>query len=133
MLDHEERFLFREEILNLANAGDHIVSSPRLYGGTYNLFHYTLPKLGIETTFVDDPDDLDSWRAAVRPNTKAFFAETISNPQIDVLDIPGGHGKVPVGPSYLSADGREVTDPKGLQHAYPPRGDDEGATLGPSA
>ena len=63
--------------------------SPRLYGGTYNLFHYTLPKLGIETTFVDDPDDLDSWRAAVRPNTKAFFAETISNPQIDILDIPG--------------------------------------------
>ncbi|MCV7421828.1 bifunctional o-acetylhomoserine/o-acetylserine sulfhydrylase [Mycobacterium yunnanensis] len=76
-------------ILNLAEAGDHIVSSPRLYGGTYNLFHYTLPKLGIETTFVDDPDDLDSWRAAVRPNTKAFYGETISNPQIDVLDIPG--------------------------------------------
>jgi len=76
-------------ILNLASAGDHIVSSPRLYGGTYNLFHYTLPKLGIETTFVDDPDDLDSWRAAVRPNTKAFFGETISNPQIDVLNIPG--------------------------------------------
>ena len=76
-------------ILNLAGAGDHIVSSPRLYGGTYNLFHYTLPKLGIETTFVDDPDDLDSWRAAVRPNTKAFFSETISNPQIDILNIPG--------------------------------------------
>ena len=76
-------------ILNLAGAGDHIVSSPRLYGGTYNLLHYTLPKLGIETTFVDDPDDLDSWRAAVRPNTKAFFGETISNPQIDILDIPG--------------------------------------------
>jgi O-acetylhomoserine (thiol)-lyase len=76
-------------ILNLASAGDHIVSSPRLYGGTYNLLHYTLPKLGIETTFVEDPDDLDSWRAAVRPNTKAFFAETISNPQIDILDIPG--------------------------------------------
>ena len=76
-------------ILNLAGAGDHIVSSPRLYGGTYNLFHHTLPKLGIETTFVDDPDDLDSWQAAVRPNTKAFFGETISNPKIDVLDIPG--------------------------------------------
>ncbi|MFN8100931.1 MAG: bifunctional o-acetylhomoserine/o-acetylserine sulfhydrylase [Mycobacterium sp.] len=75
-------------ILNLASAGDHIVSSPRLYGGTYNLLHYSLPKLGIETTFVDDPDDLDSWRKAVRPNTKAFFAESISNPQIDVLDIP---------------------------------------------
>ncbi|BDX34002.1 bifunctional o-acetylhomoserine/o-acetylserine sulfhydrylase [Mycobacterium antarcticum] len=79
-------------ILNIAGAGDHLVSSPRLYGGTYNLFHYTLPKLGIETTFVDDPDDLDSWRAAVRPNTKAFFGETISNPQIDVLDIPGVAG-----------------------------------------
>lgn len=51
-----------------------------------------MPKLGIETTFVDDPDDLDSWRAAVRPNTKAFFGETISNPQIDVLDIPGVAG-----------------------------------------
>jgi O-acetylhomoserine (thiol)-lyase len=76
-------------ILNVANAGDHIVSSPRLYGGTYNLLHYTLPKLGIATTFVDDPDDLESWRAAVQPNTKAFYGETISNPQIDVLDIPG--------------------------------------------
>lgn len=79
-------------ILNLAQAGDHIVSSPRLYGGTYNLFHYSLPKLGIEVSFVDDPDNLDSWRAAVRPNTKAFFAETISNPQIDILDIPGVSG-----------------------------------------
>jgi O-acetylhomoserine (thiol)-lyase len=76
-------------ILNLANAGDQIVSSPRLYGGTYNLFHYTLPKLGIDVSFVENPDDMDSWRAAVQPNTKAFFAETISNPQIDVLDIPG--------------------------------------------
>ena len=79
-------------ILNLASAGDHIVSSPRLYGGTYNLLHYTLPKLGIETTFVEDPDDLESWRKAVQPNTKAFFAETISNPQIDILDIPGVSG-----------------------------------------
>ena len=75
-------------ILNIANAGDHIVSSPRLYGGTYNLFHYSLPKLGIDVTFVDNPDDPESWRAAAQPNTKAFFGETISNPQIDVLDIP---------------------------------------------
>ena len=75
-------------ILNIAGTGDHIVASPRLYGGTYNLLHYTLPKLGVEVSFVADPDDLDSWRAAVRPNTKAFFAETISNPKIDVLDIP---------------------------------------------
>ncbi|MFM9034027.1 MAG: bifunctional o-acetylhomoserine/o-acetylserine sulfhydrylase [Mycobacterium sp.] len=79
-------------ILNVAGAGDHIVSSPRLYGGTYNLFHYTLPKLGIETTFVSDPDDLDAWQAAVRPNTKAFFGETISNPKIDILDTPGVSG-----------------------------------------
>ncbi len=74
-------------LLNLAETGDHIVSSSRLYGGTYNLFHYTFAKLGISVSFVDDPDDLDQWRAAVQPNTKAFFAETISNPQIDVLDI----------------------------------------------
>jgi len=79
-------------ILNLAGAGDHIVASPRLYGGTYNLLHYSLPKLGIETTFVEDPDDLDSWQAAVRPTTKAFFGETISNPKIDILDIPGVAG-----------------------------------------
>ncbi len=76
-------------IFNLAGAGDHIVASPRLYGGTYNLFRYSLPKLGIEVSFVADPDDLDSWRAAVRPDTKAFYAETISNPKIDVLDTPG--------------------------------------------
>jgi O-acetylhomoserine (thiol)-lyase len=75
-------------ILNLTGAGGHVVSSPRLYGGTYNLFHYTLPKLGIEVTFVENPDDPESWRAAAAPNTKAFFAETISNPQIDILDIP---------------------------------------------
>ncbi|MFI7587563.1 bifunctional o-acetylhomoserine/o-acetylserine sulfhydrylase [Spongisporangium articulatum] len=79
-------------ILNLAQAGDHIVSSPSLYGGTYNLFHYSLPKLGIEVSFVENPDDLESWKAAVRPNTKAFFAETISNPKQDVLDIEGVAG-----------------------------------------
>jgi O-acetylhomoserine (thiol)-lyase len=74
-------------ILNVAEAGDHIVSSPSLYGGTYNLFHYTLPKFGIEVTFVDNPDDPESWRKAVRPNTKAFFGETIANPKNDLLDI----------------------------------------------
>jgi O-acetylhomoserine (thiol)-lyase len=74
-------------ILNVAEVGDHIISSPSLYGGTYNLFHYTLPKLGIEVSFVEDPDDLESWRAAVRPNTKAFFGESISNPKQDLLDI----------------------------------------------
>src|SRR3954454_1041326 len=56
-------------ILNLAETGSHIVSSASLYGGTYNLFHYTLPKFGIEATFIDDPDDLEAWRQAVRPNT----------------------------------------------------------------
>ncbi len=79
-------------ILNLAEAGDHIVSSSSLYGGTYNLFHHTLPKLGITTTFVNDPDDLDEWRRAVQPNTKAFFAESIGNPKNDVLDIEGVSG-----------------------------------------
>ncbi|WP_426120024.1 bifunctional o-acetylhomoserine/o-acetylserine sulfhydrylase [Kocuria sp. LHG3120] len=74
-------------VLNVAGAGDHLVASPSLYGGTYNLFKFTLPKLGIETTFVSDPDDPEAWRRAVRPNTKAFFAETIPNPRNDVLDI----------------------------------------------
>ncbi len=74
-------------ILNIANAGDHIVSSSSVYGGTYNLFKYTLEKLGIETTFVENQDDAEEWRRAVRPNTKLFFAETIGNPKINVLDI----------------------------------------------
>jgi len=73
-------------ILNLAGSGDHLVSSASLYGGTYNLFHYTLPKLGIEVSFVDDPDNLDDWRAAIRPNTKLLFAETLGNPRGNVLD-----------------------------------------------
>jgi O-acetylhomoserine (thiol)-lyase len=76
-------------ILTLTDTGGHIVSSASLYGGTYNLFHYTLPKLGIEVSFVDDPDDLDAWQALVRPNTRAFYGETIGNPKGDVLDIPG--------------------------------------------
>ncbi|MFJ4868960.1 bifunctional o-acetylhomoserine/o-acetylserine sulfhydrylase [Streptomyces sp. NPDC088757] len=74
-------------ILTLASAGDHIVSSSSLYGGTYNLFRHTLPKLGVEVSFVDDPDDLDAWRAAIRPNTKALFAESLGNPRGNVLDI----------------------------------------------
>ena len=76
-------------VLNIAEAGDHVVSSPSLYGGTYNLFHYTLPKMGIEVTFVENPDDLDSWRAAIKPNTKLFYGETLANPRNDVLDIEG--------------------------------------------
>jgi O-acetylhomoserine (thiol)-lyase len=76
-------------LANLAESGGHIVSSPSLYGGTFNQLHYTLPKLGIEVDFVDDPDDLDAWRAAVRPNTRAFYGETIGNPKGDVFDIEG--------------------------------------------
>ncbi|MCP5026038.1 MAG: bifunctional o-acetylhomoserine/o-acetylserine sulfhydrylase [Actinomycetia bacterium] len=76
-------------LLNLAESGDHVVASASLYGGTYNLLHYTLPKMGITTTFIDDPDDLDAWRNAIQPNTKAFYGESIGNPKNDVLDIPG--------------------------------------------
>jgi O-acetylhomoserine (thiol)-lyase len=74
-------------LLNVAEAGSHVVASPSLYGGTYNLLRHTLPRYGIETTFVADPADPGAWRAAVRPNTKAFFAETVPNPRQDVLDI----------------------------------------------
>ena len=76
-------------IQTLAEAGSHIVASAALYGGTYNLLHYTLPKFGIDATFVEDPDNLDEWRNAIRPNTKAFYGETIGNPRNDVLDIEG--------------------------------------------
>ena len=76
-------------ILNIAEAGDHLVASPSLYGGTQNLLKHTLKKLGVEVTFVSDPDNLQEWRDAVQPNTKAFFGETISNPRQDVLDIEG--------------------------------------------
>ncbi|MFM8870834.1 MAG: bifunctional o-acetylhomoserine/o-acetylserine sulfhydrylase [Actinomycetota bacterium] len=76
-------------ILTLAEAGSHIVASPSLYGGTYNLFHYTLPKMGIEVSFVDDPHDLSQWKSAIRPNTKAFYGEVLANPRNDVFDIEG--------------------------------------------
>ena len=79
-------------ILNLAEAGDHLVASASLYGGTYNLLHYTLPKMGIQTTFIDDPDDLDAWQSAVQPNTKLFYAESIGNPRNDCLNITGVSG-----------------------------------------
>ena len=74
-------------IMNVAQAGDHIVSSSNVYGGTFNLFNYTLPKFGIEVTFVNDTGNMDAWRSAVRPNTKAFFGEGISNPLGAVLDL----------------------------------------------
>ena len=76
-------------LLNLADSGDHIVSSASLYGGTYTLLRYGLRRLGIEVTFIEDPDDLDAWRAAIRPETKAFYGETIGNPRGDVLDLEG--------------------------------------------
>ncbi|MGZ6972546.1 MAG: bifunctional o-acetylhomoserine/o-acetylserine sulfhydrylase [Acidimicrobiia bacterium] len=76
-------------LLNLAENGGHIVSSASLYGGTYNLLHYTFPKLGVVVTFIDDPDDLDAWKAAIRPNTRAFYGESIGNPKGDILDFEG--------------------------------------------
>ena len=71
----------------LCQAGDHIVASSQLYGGTVTQLDVSLRRFGIETTFVEDPDNLDEWRAAVRPNTKLFFGETVPNPRNDVLDI----------------------------------------------
>ncbi|MCP2169399.1 O-acetylhomoserine aminocarboxypropyltransferase/cysteine synthase family protein [Goodfellowiella coeruleoviolacea] len=79
-------------LLNIARAGDHLVSAATLYGGTYNLFAHTLADFGIAVDFVTDPDDLDQWRAAVRPNTKAFYAESVGNPLGNVLDIAGVAG-----------------------------------------
>ncbi len=76
-------------LLNLAEGGGHVVAAASLYGGSYNLLRHTLPKLGIPTTFVEDPDDLDAWAAAVRPTTRAFYGETLGNPKGDVLDLEG--------------------------------------------
>jgi O-acetylhomoserine (thiol)-lyase len=73
-------------IATLMGAGSHIVASTALYGGSHNLLHYTLSRFGIETTLVK-PNDLDAWRAAVRPNTKLFFGETVGNPGLDVLNL----------------------------------------------
>lgn len=74
-------------IATLMGAGSHIVASRALYGGSHNLLAYTLKRFGIETTFVD-PRSLDAWRAAIRPNTRLLFGETLGNPGLDVLDIP---------------------------------------------
>ncbi len=73
-------------IATLMGAGSHIVASTALYGGSHNLLHYTLKRFGIDTSFVP-PGDMDAWRAAVRPNTRLFFGETVGNPGLDVLDI----------------------------------------------
>ena len=74
-------------VSTLMGAGGHIVASTALYGGSQNLLHYTLRRFGIETTFVK-PGDLDAWRAALRPNTRLLFGETVGNPGLEVLDIP---------------------------------------------
>ena len=74
-------------IATIAGAGSHIVASASLYGGSHNLLAYTLPRFGIETTFVK-PRDIDAWRAAIRPNTRLLFGESLGNPGLDVLDIP---------------------------------------------
>lgn len=74
-------------LATIAGAGSHIVASRALYGGSHNLLGYTLKRFGIDTTFVD-PRNLDAWRAAIRPNTKVLFGETLGNPGLDVLDIP---------------------------------------------
>ena len=76
-------------LMNLAEAGDHIVASPSLYGGTYNLLHYTLPKMGIAVDFVEDPDDIEQWKRAIKPNTKAFYGEVLANPRNNMFDIEG--------------------------------------------
>jgi O-acetylhomoserine (thiol)-lyase len=75
-------------ILNIAGAGDEIVSAAGLYGGTYNLFHYTLPKIGVNVNFVD-ANDPENFRAAITDKTKALFAETVGNPSLNTLDIEG--------------------------------------------
>ncbi len=74
-------------LCTIAGAGQHIVASRALYGGSHNLLHYTLPRFGITTTFVP-PGDIDAWRAAIRPETRLLFGETLGNPGLDVLDIP---------------------------------------------
>jgi O-acetylhomoserine/O-acetylserine sulfhydrylase-like pyridoxal-dependent enzyme len=73
-------------VATLAGAGHHIVASSALYGGSHNLLHYTLRRFGIETSFVK-PGDIDGWRAAIRPETRLLFGETLGNPGLDVLDI----------------------------------------------
>ena len=99
-------------ILNIAEAGDHIVSSPALYGGTYNLFHYTLPKLGHRRRLRrPNPTTPSPGARRSSPNTKAFFAETIGNPQLDILDIEARRRR--------RARGRRAADRR--QHGRPRR------------
>ena len=94
--------------MTLCESGDHIVASASLYGGTYNLLHYTMPKMGVEVSFIDDPHDLDAWRSAVKDNTKIFFGETLPNPKNDVFDIEG-----------VSAVGHELGIPLVVDNTVP--------------
>ncbi len=94
--------------MTLCEAGDHIVASASLYGGTYNLLHYTLPKMGVEVSFLDDPHDLEAWRSAVKDNTKVFFGEVLPNPKNDVFDIEG-----------VSAVGHELGIPLVVDNTVP--------------
>ena len=95
-------------IATLAGAGSHIVSASALYGGSHNLLHYTLRRFGIETTFVK-PGDIDGWRAAIRPNTRLLFGETLGNPGLDVLDIPTA-GRDRPGPRPAAAGRLDLHD-----------------------
>ena len=98
-------------IVTLMDAGSHIVASKSLYGGSTNLFKLTLPRFGIETSFVD-PRDPDAFAAAIRPETRLLFAETIGNPGLEVLDIPDGRrGRAPPRPA--------APDRQHLRHAVP--------------
>ena len=74
--------------MTLLKSGDHIVASNSLYGGTYNMLNNTLPRFGITTTFID-PDNVDNFKNAIKPNTKVFFAESLGNPKLDVIDLEG--------------------------------------------
>jgi O-acetylhomoserine (thiol)-lyase len=96
-------------ILNVAEAGDHVVASASLYGGTYNLLHHSLPKLGVTVSFVEDPDDPENWQSLVRENTRAFYAETIGNPKGDLLDIEAVAGVAHANGVPLIADNTIAT------------------------
>jgi len=110
-------------ILNIAQAGDEIISSASLYGGTYNLFHYTLPKLGINVRFVDSRNP-ENFHAAFSEHTRAVFAETVGNPRLDTLDIRAvadiahehGQDRLVAGAGHLHGHHRVVNAVRGLVH-----------------
>jgi len=112
-------------LLNIARAGDEILSSASLYGGTYNLFHYTFPKMGIEVKFVD-PKDPESFRKALTKKTKAIFAETVGNPKLDTLDFAAV--------SKVAHDaGIPVTGPRSAASSSTPESSTGGTGTSPSS